>query len=337
MTVTPAALAAILPAPIPSPPVGVWWLGPIPLRAYGILMVSAMILAAWVAWKRYREAGGFGDVALDTAMWAIPFGIVGARLYHVVTTPEGFFGEGGDFWAIFRIWEGGLAIYGAVGLGAVGAIIGLRRAGQRIGPFADALAPGLLFAQALGRIGNYFNQELFGSPTGLPWGLQIDAAHLPVGYAEGTLFHPTFLYEALWNITMGLLIIYAGRRLPLKSGQSMALYMIAYPIGRIIMETMRLDAAREFWGLRLNTWASLATLLAGVTVFIIAGKIGAPTRISAQERQRFIDIVERKDPKRAAELRELSEEIAKEAEKNGNVADQSTDRGEPEGVASRTE
>lgn len=298
-------------ASIPSPSTGVLWLGPIPIRAYGILMVSAMVLAAWVAWKRYREAGGFGDVALDATMWAIPFGIVGARIYHVITTPSGFFGPGGDFWAIFRIWEGGLAIFGAVGFGAVGAIIGLRRAGQRIGPFADALAPGLLFAQALGRFGNYFNQELFGSATTLPWGLEIDAAHLPAGYAEGTLFQPTFLYESLWNVAMAFLIIYLGRRLPLKSGQSMALYMIAYPVGRILMETMRLDEAREFWGLRLNTWASILILIAGVAVFFIAAKVNAPIRISVAERERYIEIIARKDPERAKELREQSLQIAR--------------------------
>lgn len=324
-----APLAATVPASIPSPSTGVLWLGPLPIRAYGILMVSAMVLAAWVTWKRYRAAGGFGDVALDATMWAIPFGIVGARLYHVITTPYGFFGEGGDFWAIFRIWEGGLAIFGAVGLGAVGAIIGLRRAGQRIGPFADALAPGLLFAQALGRFGNYFNQELFGSPTTLPWGLEIDAVHLPAGYAEGTLFHPTFLYEALWNVAMGFLIIYLGRRLPLKSGQSMALYMIAYPIGRMIMETMRLDEAREFWGLRVNTWTSLLVLVAGAAVFLIAWRAGAPTRISAAERQRFIDIVARKDPKRAEQLEALSARISLQCSESDGPAGENNKEGAP--------
>ncbi len=295
-------LATALPASIPSPEVGTWWLGPIPIRAYGIFMALAMVLAAYVTWVRYRAKGGEGEVVLDVTMWAIPFGIVGARLYHVVTTPYGFFGEGGDPWAILRIWEGGLAIFGAIGFGAIGAIIGLRRAGQRVGPFADALAPGLLLAQALGRLGNYFNQELFGSPTTLPWGLEIDAAHLPSGYAEGTLFHPTFLYEALWNITMAALIIFIGRKFALKSGQAMAMYMIMYPIGRIWMETMRLDEAREFLGLRTNTWTSLLILAAGIIVFFVAGRIGAPTQISEQERQRYIDIVAKKNPQRAADL-----------------------------------
>lgn len=287
-------------------------------------MVSAMILAAWVAWTRYRAAGGFGDVVLDTSMWAIPFGIVGARLYHVVTTPHGYFGPDGDIWAIFRIWEGGLAIYGAVGFGALGAVIALRRAGQRVGPFADALAPGLLFAQALGRLGNYFNQELFGSPTDLPWGLQIDAAHTPPGYAEGTLFHPTFLYEGIWNVAMAFLIIWIGRRFPLKSGQSMALYMIAYPIGRILMETMRLDEARIIFGLRTNTWTSILVLAAGIIVFIWAGKIGAPTQISEAERERYIEIIARKNPERAEELEAENQKITlrqDEDDADGNAAE----------------
>ena len=271
-------------ASLPSPSTGEIWLGPVPIRAYGILMVAAMVLAGYVAYRRYESFGGVGEVVVDVALWAIPFGIVGGRLYHVITTPYGYFGEGGDLLAIFRIWEGGMAIWGAVGLGTVGAWIGLRRAHQRFGPLADALAPGLLFAQALGRFGNYFNQELFGSPTNLPWGLEIDAAHLPPGYAEGTLFHPTFLYEGIWNVTMGLVLIYLGKIHKFKSGQVAALYMIVYPIGRIWMETMRLDEARVFFGLRLNTWTSILVGIAGIIVYFVAGKVGASETVSPSER-----------------------------------------------------
>lgn len=316
--------STILVASIPSPSTGTLWLGPVPIRAYGIFMVTAMAVATWITYVRYKAAGGDGEVVLDAAIWAIPFGIVGARLYHVITTPYGFFGEGGDPWAILRIWEGGLAIYGAVGLGAVGAIIGLRRDGQRIGPFADALAPALLFAQAIGRLGNYFNQELFGSPTTLPWGLEIDSAHLPAGYAEGTLFHPTFLYEGLWNVAMGFLLIYLGRKLPLKSGQLMALYLVVYPIGRIWMETMRLDEAREYLGLRLNAWTSLLLIVVGIVIFFIAGKVGAPTKISEAEREKFWSILEKRNPKRAAELRQTRQAKGSETGE-GDGADPSDD------------
>ncbi|MCI6412008.1 prolipoprotein diacylglyceryl transferase family protein, partial [Schaalia hyovaginalis] len=181
-------------ASIPSPDRGVWYIGPLPLRAYGLIIVTGMILAVWWTAKRYGKRGGDPELLYDVAMWAIPMGIVGARLYHVVTTPENYFASPESMLRILKIWEGGLAIWGGVFFGALGAWIAVRRAGRRLGPVADSLAPALIMAQGIGRWGNYFNQELFGSPTTLPWGLEIDDAHLPAGYASGTLFHPTFLY-----------------------------------------------------------------------------------------------------------------------------------------------
>ena len=166
---------------IPSPSTGVWYLGPIPLRAYGIVIAVGMIVGVWWTARRYRARGGDPDVLYDVAMWAIPIGIIGARLYHVVTSPEAYFGPGGDPWLIPQIWRGGLGIWGGVGAGALGAFLAVKRAGVCFGPIADSLAPALLVAQAIGRWGNWFNQELFGGPTTLPWGLQIDAAHLPAG------------------------------------------------------------------------------------------------------------------------------------------------------------
>lgn len=288
---------SVIPASIPSPSSGSWSVGPLTIRAYGLLMALAMFVAGWITWARYRARGGDGDVALNATVWAIPFGLVGARLYHVVTTPYGYFGPGGDPWAVFKVWEGGMAIFGAVGFGALGAIISLRRDKQRVGPFADALAPGLLIAQAIGRFGNYFNQELYGSATTLPWGLEIDEAHLPSGYAVGTLFHPTFLYEAIWNVAMALLLIYLGRVIRFKSGQLMALYMVVYPLGRILMETMRMDEAKVLFGLRLNTVTSIVVLIAGVITFFICGKVGAPTRISPEEVDRFKAVVAQRSGK----------------------------------------
>lgn len=293
---------------IPSPSQGVWYIGPIPLRAYGILMVSAMALALWVAYRRYVARGGVGDVVLDVAMWAIPFGIVGARLYHVITSPYAYFGEGADPWSVLRIWEGGLAIWGAVGLGAVGALIGLRRAGQRVGPFADSLAPGLLLAQVLGRWGNYFNQELFGGPTELPWGLEIDAAHLPAGYPEGTLFHPTFLYEGIWNLAMAALLIWLDRRIRFRSGQVMSIYLVMYGLGRFWVEAIRIDEARAFLGLRLNAWTALGAVLLGIILYYVAGRIGASTEVLPAERADFeARQSDGPDSPEAAEAEELAE------------------------------
>jgi prolipoprotein diacylglyceryl transferase len=209
----------MIPAAIPSPAEGVWYLGPVPLRAYAFAILAGIVIAVLLTQRRWRERGGDPDQVLEITFWAVPFGIVGGRLYHVITSPAAYFGEGGDPWKAFAIWEGGLGIWGAVALGAVGAYIGCRRLGVSFPVFADALAPGLLIAQAIGRLGNWFNQELFGSPTTLPWGLQIDDAHLPAGFPSGTLFHPTFLYELLWNLAGAALIIWLDRRWRLGHGR----------------------------------------------------------------------------------------------------------------------
>lgn len=271
-------------ASLPSPPQGVWYLGPIPLRAYGIIIVTGMILALWWTGKRYARRGGDPELMYDIALWAIPLGIIGARLYHVVTTPYGYFSPGSDPWAILRIWEGGLAIWGGVTFGALGVFIAVKRKGQRLGPIADSVAPALIMAQGIGRWGNYFNQELFGSATTLPWGLEIDDRHLPAGYASGTLFHPTFLYESMWNLTMAALIAWADRRFRFKSGQVFSLYLIAYPIGRIWMETMRLDEARSFLGIRLNAWTSIGMLVLAVIIFVVAARLNRSTCLVGDER-----------------------------------------------------
>lgn len=272
------------PLAIPSPGQGVWHLGPLPLRAYGLLIVCAMVAAVWITQRRYRARGGDPELVTTMAMWAIPFGIVGARIYHVVSSPAAYFGPGGDPLQAFAIWKGGLGIWGAVALGAVGAWIAVRREGQRMGPLADSLAPALLVAQAIGRWGNWFNQELFGGPTTLPWGLRIDAAHLPAGYPQGTLFHPTFLYECLWNLAMAGVIVVLDRRIRFRSGQVFALYLMAYTAGRGWIEMMRIDDAEHVLGLRLNVWTSLLVFLLGVLVFLVAGRTGASTRVEAGER-----------------------------------------------------
>ncbi|MFC7580494.1 prolipoprotein diacylglyceryl transferase [Schaalia naturae] len=278
-------IAAVVAAAIPSPPRGVWHLGPIPLRAYGILIVIGMIVAVWWTARRYAERGGDGEILYDVALWAIPLGIVGARLYHVVTSPDQYFGEGGNPVEILEIWKGGLGIWGGVAVGAVGAWIAMRRAHQRFGPLADSIAPALLVAQAIGRWGNYFNQELFGAPTTLPWGLRIDDAHLPAGYPSGTLFHPTFLYECLWNLLMAALIVWVDRRRTFRAGQVFALYLMAYTAGRVWIEMLRIDTAQHVLGLRLNVWTSIAVFLLGLVLFLVAGRVGAPTRLTPAEHE----------------------------------------------------
>ena len=277
-------------ASIPSPSQGVWWLGPIPIRAYGILMVCSMALAGWICYRRYIRRHGIEDALFDTVFMAIVSGLIGARFYHVITHPADFFGEGKNPWSVLFVWQGGMAIWGALAFGALGAVFVLWRNGQRVGPFADSLAPALLFAQVLGRLGNYFNQELYGGPTTLPWGLEIDSAHMPSGTPEGTLFHPTFLYEGIWNAAGAVLLLWLDRRFKFKSGQLMALYMVIYGTGRFWIESIRVDFSYVFLGVRTNAWTALFVVLAGLIVFYIAGRIGASTTVSGDDRLRYFEL-----------------------------------------------
>jgi prolipoprotein diacylglyceryl transferase len=264
--------AAILPAAIPSPSQGVWYLGPVPLRAYALAILAGIVVAVLLTQRRWAERGGNPDQVLEIAFWAVPFGIVGGRLYHVVTSPDAYFGPGGNPVKAFAIWEGGLGIWGAIALGAVGAYIGCRREGVSFPVFADALAPGLLVAQALGRLGNWFNQELFGGPTTLPWGLRIDDAHLPAGFEPGTLFHPTFLYELLWNLAGAALLIWLDRRFRLGHGRVFWLYVVIYTSGRLWIEALRIDPAQMIGPFRLNVWTSIIVGLGALVAFVLVGR-----------------------------------------------------------------
>jgi prolipoprotein diacylglyceryl transferase len=250
-------------AAIPSPTQGVWELGPLPIRAYALCIVAGIVAACVIAERRWVARGGRPGDVLDIATWAVPFGIVGGRLYHVITTPEPYFGKGGDPLRAFAIWEGGLGIWGAIALGGVGAWIACRRKGIPLPAFADALAPGLLVAQAIGRLGNWFNNELYGGPTSLPWGLTIHSwsgGRAVVG-ADGHplvlgTFHPTFLYELLWNLAAAALVVWADRRFRLSHGRAFALYVALYCAGRLWIEMLRVDPAEHFFGIRLNVFTS---------------------------------------------------------------------------------
>jgi prolipoprotein diacylglyceryl transferase len=205
---------------------------------------------------------------MDITLWAVPFGIVGGRAYHVATSFEQYFGAGGDPIRALFVWEGGMGIWGAIALGALGAWVGARRAGVRLAPVADALAPGILVAQGIGRLGNWFNHELFGGPTDLPWGLRVSGtAARDAGYPAETLFHPTFLYEMLWNFAAAAALVALDRRWRLGHGRVFALYMSAYSLGRAFVEGLRIDPAHHVFGLRLNVWTSFVVALGGLALF----------------------------------------------------------------------
>ena len=256
-------------ASIPSPSQGVWDLGPVPIRAYALCIIAGIVLACWITEKRWVARGGRPGEVLDIAVWAVPFGIIGGRLYHVITTPQPYFGEGGDPLRALAIWEGGLGIWGAIALGGVGAWIACRRMGIPLPAFADAIAPGLLVAQAVGRLGNWFNQELFGGPTDLPWGLEIDPRFRPEQYLDVATFHPTFLYELLWNLAAAAVVVWADRRFRLGHGRAFALYVALYCAGRLWIELLRTDPANEFFGVRLNVFTSVVVGLAAVAYLVV--------------------------------------------------------------------
>jgi prolipoprotein diacylglyceryl transferase len=255
---------------IPSPSSGVWQLGPIPLRAYAFGIIIGALLALWIGERRFQARGGRPGLISDVAIWAIPFGIVGARIYHVATDPELYFGEGREAIDALFIWEGGLGIWGAISGGALGAWIACRRHGAEFSAVADALAPGLLVAQAVGRLGNYANQELFGKPTDVPWALEIDAVNRPPGYEQFATFHPTFLYEMLWNLAAAGLLVLIDRRVRLTAGRAFALYVMLYTAGRVWIEMLRIDVVNEIGPFRLNVWTSIVVFLLAAAFFVVA-------------------------------------------------------------------
>jgi prolipoprotein diacylglyceryl transferase len=256
------------PLSIPSPSASEWALGPFPVRAYALAILLGIAVATVILQKRYARKGGPEERVLDLVLWMVPFGIIGGRIYHVLSSPDAYFGPDGDPLKVFAIWNGGLGIWGAIALGAVGAWLAARRYGLRMPPIADALAPGLLVAQAIGRLGNWFNQELYGGPTTLPWGLEIDDAHLVGGYPSGTLFHPTFLYEIIWNLLAAVFLIWAERRFRLGHGRVFWLYVMSYTLGRVWIEMLRVDEAEMVLGLRLNVWTSILVFLVAAAFFV---------------------------------------------------------------------
>ncbi|CBG73849.1 MULTISPECIES: prolipoprotein diacylglyceryl transferase [Streptomyces] len=254
---------------IPSPSHGVYYLGPVPLRGYAFCIIIGVFVAVWLGNKRWVARGGQAGTIADIAVWAVPFGLVGGRLYHVITDYELYFSEGRDWVDAFKVWEGGLGIWGAIALGAVGAWIGCRRRGIPLPAYADAVAPGIALAQAIGRWGNWFNQELYGKPTDLPWAVEITSS--TDGRLPGT-YHPTFLYESLWCIGVALLVIWADRRFTLGHGRAFALYVASYCTGRFWIEYMRVDEAHHILGLRLNNWTALFVFVLAVIYMVLSAR-----------------------------------------------------------------
>lgn len=259
------------PLSIPSPEWSYFDLGPVRIHAYALCILAGIIAATIMTSMRLTRRGAEPGVVLDIILWAVPLGIVGARIYHVLTHPGDYFYDGANLWDVFAIWKGGNAIFGALIGGAVGAFIGCRISGIRFWSFADALAPGMLLAQALGRLGNWFNAELFGLPTTLPWGLEIPANNpaFPAGLPEGTLFHPTFLYEIIWNLAGVAVILLLERKLELRWGKAFGVYLIWYGIGRSFFESIRVDPSEMILGVRTNIWAAWLAVVIGIVLIAV--------------------------------------------------------------------
>lgn len=269
----------------PSPAQGVWHLGPVPIRAYALCIIAGIIAALMIGDRRWAARGGERGVIYDVALWAVPFGLIGGRLYHLMTDWRTYWGEGGaGLGAALRIWDGGLGIWGAVALGAVGAWIACRRRGIPLPAFGDAIAPGIILAQAIGRLGNYFNQELYGRETTVPWGMEIfyrrDSSgmvdvHSLDGVSTGqvaAVVQPTFLYELVWNVLVFVFLIYIDRRFKIGHGRLFAAYVAAYCVGRFWVELLRDDTATHIAGIRVNSFTSVFVFIGAVVYVLLAPK-----------------------------------------------------------------
>ena len=263
---------------IPSPSVSSLELGPFTFHLYALCIITGIAIAIWLGDKRFRaQAPDTKSVVSEVAITAVPVGIIGGRIYHVITSPDAYFSAGGNPVDAFKIWEGGLGIWGAISLGAVGAWLRYRQLAKRMelpnfALFLDALAPGILFAQAIGRFGNWFNIELFGKPLQAPWALDVPAQYRPSGYSTFETFHPTFLYESLWCVLLAFALIKFGKRL--APGQVFSLYVMVYSIGRLAIESIRIDSAETIAGLRLNIWVSVLVALAAAVTLRVQSRKG---------------------------------------------------------------
>jgi prolipoprotein diacylglyceryl transferase len=259
---------------IPSPSRSTIELGPFTIRLYGLMLLAGIAAAIYVSGRRWVSWGGDWDLITRCSMWGVAAGIIGARLYHVITSWDEIPDE---WWGVFAVWKGGLGVWGGVLFGVAAGAIVAKRAGANVLLLADAVAPGILLAQAIGRLGNYFNQELFGKPTTLPWGLEIDPENRPEDYAEFATFHPTFLYEIIWDVIGVVALIALGRRL--KPGGVFCLYVMWYALGRATWEEqLRIDPSSYVFGMRLNFWIATGVFLVALGGFIWTQRRQEPAR-----------------------------------------------------------
>ena len=276
---------------IPAPSSYLLELGPLSIRLYALSIIVGVIIAIMVGGRRVRAIGGPKTLVSDIAVIAVPSGVIGGRIYHVITSPEKYFGAGGDPISALYIWEGGLGIWGAISLGFAGAYLAFRWLSRRseisisFAQFADALAPGILIAQGIGRFGNYFNQELFGRPTDLPWALEVDPRYRPIGFSQYETFHPTFLYESIWVIAVALILIRLTSKFAAAPGRIFALYVALYCLGRFFIESVRIDEANLILGLRLNILTAIVVGIAALGIFFKLGSASGRKnhRLSARE------------------------------------------------------
>ncbi|MDX6411031.1 MAG: hypothetical protein QOE91_547 [Gaiellaceae bacterium] len=252
---------------IPSPHSGTVSIGPLVLHMYGLMLLAGIAACIWLTGRRWVARGGDWDLVFRVAVWGVGFGIVGARLYHDATSWDQV-RTIHHWWAPLAVWRGGLGVWGGILFGTLAGAVIVKRSGNSVFAFMDAAAPGLLLAQGIGRLGNWWNQELFGKATTLPWGLKIDDAHLPAGYLPGTLFHPTFLYELIYDVVMVGVLLLLDRRFRFRPPALFALYVSIYCFGRFFEELLRIDPAHHFAGLRVNAWVSIVLFVASTAFFV---------------------------------------------------------------------
>ncbi|KAB5608304.1 prolipoprotein diacylglyceryl transferase [Bifidobacterium jacchi] len=274
---------------IPSPSFSRFSIGPVTIHMYAICILTGVCVAVWILTTRWKRAGGTFDQILDTTLVTVPCALVGARLYHCITTPEAYFPPPfghGDLVNILKVWEGGMAIFGGIIVGALVVFLWCRKHRYPFALFADCIAPALMVAQAIGRLGNWFNQELYGKPTTLPWGLKLNESVDAIGHTEvcydgkpcptGTLFHPTFLYEMIWNLIGAAIIVWLGHKLVnvLRNGQQFAMYLMWYGLGRTWIESIRINYSSIVFGLRVNVWTAILCFLLGCVLFVVLQRTG---------------------------------------------------------------